>query len=94
MNAHNAAAIQAGVALAGEGLRATAQGTRVRFRKGADRPAVIDGPFTEIKELIAGYWLIQAATRQQAIEWVKAYPFPCWPDLTVELRELALPGRA
>lgn len=94
MNERNAAAVQAGVALAGEGLRATAQGARVRFKKGAERPAVIDGPFTEIKELIAGFWLIQTATRQEAIAWVHAYPFPCLPDLTVELRELALPARA
>ncbi|QBE67418.1 hypothetical protein EWM63_21480 [Pseudoduganella lutea] len=88
MNARNARDAQAGVLLAGDGLKGTAKGARVKFKGG--RPSVVDGPFTEIKELIAGFWLIQAASRDEAIAWVKSYPFP-WPDVTLELRALACP---
>lgn len=92
MNRHNAAGVRAGTVLAGAGLQPTSKGARVRFRGG--RAAVIDGPFTEIKELIAGFWLIQTATRQEAYDWVMTYPFPMLPDVTVELREVAVPARA
>jgi hypothetical protein len=90
MNARNAQDAGAGVLLAGDGLKPTAKGARVKFKGG--RPSVVDGPFTEIKELIAGFWLIQAASRDEAIAWVKSYPFP-WPEVTLELRAVAgLPG--
>ncbi|QGZ38794.1 hypothetical protein IP92_05183 [Pseudoduganella flava] len=85
MNARNAADAQAGVLLAGDGLKSTAKGARVKFKGG--RATVVDGPFTEIKELIAGFWLIQAASRDEAIAWIKSYPFP-WPDAVLELREV------
>ena len=63
---------KAGVLLAGEGLQASSKGTRVQFSKG--KPTVIDGPFAETKELIAGYCLIQVKSKQEAIEWVKRWP--------------------
>lgn len=85
MNERNGQDAQAGVLLAGDGLKPTARGGRVKFKGG--RPSFVDGPFTEIKELIAGFWLIQAATRDEAIAWVKSYPFP-WPEVTLELREV------
>ena len=85
MNARNAQDAQAGILLAGDGLQPTAKGARLKFKGG--RPAIVDGPFTEIKELIAGFWLIQADSRAAAMEWVKSYPFP-WPDAVLELREV------
>jgi hypothetical protein len=89
MNRRNAQDAQAGVLIAGDGLQPTAKGARVK-RDGVNggkggRPSVVDGPFTEIKELIAGFWLIQAASRDDAIAWVRSYPFP-WPEVTLELR--------
>ncbi|GGY16282.1 hypothetical protein GJV26_22315 [Massilia dura] len=92
MNARNRQDAQAGVLLAGDGLKPTARGARVDFRdvKGGSgrRPSIVDGPFAEVKELIAGFWLIQAASRDDAVAWVKSYPFP-WPDVTLELRAVA-----
>lgn len=88
MNARNAHDAQAGVLLAGDGLKPTAKGARVKFKGG--RPTVVDGPFTEIKELIAGFWLIQASSRADAIAWVESYPFP-WPEVSLELRAVAAP---
>ena len=74
---------KAGVMLAGEGLHATAKGARVRF-DGAKR-TVIDGPFSETKELIAGFWLWQVKSKEEAIEWLKRAPF----DKTeVEIRQV------
>lgn len=70
----NAQSIKAGVMLAGEGLQPSATGFRVHFAKG--KPMVIDGPFAEAKELIAGFWMIQTASLDEAIDWVKHYPFP------------------
>jgi hypothetical protein len=65
--------MKAGALLAAEGLHASAQGARVKFHGG--KPAVTDGPFAEAKELIAGYWLIQAKSKAEAIEWTKRIPF-------------------
>jgi hypothetical protein len=92
MNRANQAGVQAGIALAGEGLKSTARGGRVKFSDG--KPAIIDGPFAEVKELIAGYWLIQADTLEQAMDWVRAYPFPHPDALEVELRTVHVPARA
>jgi hypothetical protein len=89
MNRKNEADVQAGVLLAGEGLRSTALGVRVHFSHA--HSTVVDGPFTEVKELIAGYWLLQAANRQEAIEWARNYPYPGNNDLTLELREVCEP---
>jgi hypothetical protein len=63
---------KAGVLLGGEGLQASSRGTRVRFKGG--RPSVVDGPFSETKELLAGYTLIQARSREEAIEWARRWP--------------------
>jgi len=92
MNRANQAGVKAGIALAGEGLKSTKRGGRVKFSGG--KPTIIDGPFAEVKELIAGYWLIQADTLEQAMEWVRHYPFPHPDALEVELRTVHIPARA
>src|SRR5690348_12519821 len=74
MGRYNDDLVKAGVLLAAEGLQPSAKGARVRF-SGSKR-SVIDGPFAETKELIAGYWLIQAKSKEEAIEWVKRAPNP------------------
>src|SRR5215469_1535589 len=74
MGKFNEQLAQAGVLLAGEGLQPSSKGARVRF-SGSKR-TVIDGPFTETKELIAGFWLIQVKSKAEAIEWVKRAPNP------------------
>ncbi len=66
--------VKAGVLLAGEGLQPSSKGARVRFSKG--ERTVIDGPFAEAKELIAGFWLVQVKSKADAIEWVKRCPCP------------------
>lgn len=86
MNAANEAGVKSGKLLAGDGLKGTAKGARVKFSGG--RPSVIDGPFTEIKELIAGFWLLQVADISEAYEWVRNYPYPFPGDMEVELREV------
>jgi hypothetical protein len=85
MNATNEAGVRDGVLLAGEGLKASASAARVHYANA--RTTVIDGPFTEVKELIAGYWMLQAASRDEAIAWAKTYPYPSPGDLTLEIRE-------
>jgi hypothetical protein len=72
MGAYNEQLVKAGVMLAGDGLHPTARGSRVTFAEG--KPTVTDGPFTETKELIAGYTLIDVRTREEALEWVKRWP--------------------
>jgi hypothetical protein len=72
MGRYNEELVRAGVLLAGEGLHPTSKGARVTFSGG--RSTVIDGPFTEAKELIAGFWLIQAKSLQEAIEWAQRIP--------------------
>jgi hypothetical protein len=76
----------AGMLLAGEGLHPSAKGLRVRF-DGAKR-TVMDGPFTETKELVAGYWLWEVKSRDEAIEWVKRIPFDSTPGAEVEIRQV------
>jgi hypothetical protein len=73
MGKFNEDLVKAGVMLAGEGLQASSKGARVRFSQG--KRTVIDGPFTETKELIAGFWLWEVKSREEAIEWVKRGPF-------------------
>jgi hypothetical protein len=73
MGKYNEELANAGVMLAGEGLHPSSKGARVRFE--GDRRTVIDGPFAETKELIAGFWIIQVNSREEAIEWVKRVPF-------------------
>ncbi len=73
MSKFNEEMVKAGVLLAAEGLQPTSKGARIRFADG--KTTVIDGPFTESKELIAGFWLIQAKSKEEAIEWMKRAPF-------------------
>jgi hypothetical protein len=83
MAKYNEELLKAGVLLAGEGLQASSKGARVRY-SGAKR-TVIDGPFAEAKELIAGFWLIQAKSKEEALEWARRVPFD---DGEVEVRQL------
>lgn len=83
MAKYNEQLIKAGVMLAGEGLHPSSKGAKVRF-DGAKR-SVIDGPFTEAKELIAGFWLMQVKSKEEAIEWAKRVPFT---EGEVELRQV------
>jgi hypothetical protein len=91
MMRHNEEGVRAGIVLAGEGLKPTSKGARIRF--GAGRHSVFDGPFTEAKELIAGFWLIEAGSLDEACDWAKRYPYPRRGRVDVEVRPLA-GGRA
>ena len=73
MGKFNEALVKAGIMLAGDGLKASSNGKRVRF-SGSDR-TVIDGPFAETKELVAGYWIWEVASLEEAVEWLKRAPF-------------------
>jgi len=84
MTAYNEELVKAGVMLSGEGLHPSTRGARVEF-SGSDRK-VIDGPFTETKELLAGYWVLQVKSLDEAIEWVKRIPNPDNQDGVVEIR--------
>ncbi|HVH14017.1 MAG TPA: YciI family protein [Longimicrobium sp.] len=86
MGKYNEELVKAGVLLAAEGLHPSSRGARVRF-DGPNR-TVIDGPFTETKELLAGFWLIQVKSREEAIEWVKRIPNPDNTDSEVEIRQV------
>ncbi len=86
MGNYNEELVKAGVMLAGEGLHPSSKGARVRF-SGAKR-TVIDGPFTETKELIAGFWLWQVRSMEEAIEWVKRCPNPMPGDSEIEIRQV------
>jgi hypothetical protein len=86
MMAFNEELVKAGVMLAGEGLHPSSKGARVKF-SGKNR-TVIDGPFAETKELIAGYWLWQVKSREEAIEWVKRCPNPFAIDSEIEIRQV------
>lgn len=86
MGKFNQELVKAGVLLAGEGLQASSKGKRVRF-SGANR-TVIDGPFTETKELIAGFWLWQVRSMDEAVEWVKRCPNPHRVESEIEIRQV------
>jgi len=87
MGNYNEELAKAGVMLAGEGLHPSSRGARVRF-SGSKR-TVIDGPFSETKELIAGFWLIQVKSREEAIEWVKRSPNPSpGEESEIEIRQV------
>jgi hypothetical protein len=83
MGKFNEELAKAGVMLAGEGLQASSKGARVRFS--GDKRTVIDGPFSETKELIAGFWLWQVRSKEEAIEWLKRAPFR---EGEVEIRQV------
>jgi hypothetical protein len=74
MGAFNEELVKAGVMLDGDGLRPSSRGARVRFDADGN-PTVIDGPFTETKELVAGYWVLEVSSAEEAVEWVKKAPF-------------------
>jgi hypothetical protein len=86
MGKFNEALVNAGVMLAGEGLHPSSKGARVRFS--GDKRTVIDGPFAETKELVAGFWLWQCASLQEAIEWVKRCPNPMREESEIEIRQV------
>src|SRR6202140_668335 len=86
MGQFNEELVKAGVMLTGEGLQPSSKGARVKF-SGAKR-TVIDGPFAETKELIAGFWLWQVKSREEAIEWVKRIPNPTGEEREVEIRQV------
>jgi hypothetical protein len=84
MNAYNEELNRAGALLALDGLLPASRGTRVRFKPG-ERPAVTDGPFTEAKEVVGGYWVIQARSKEEAVEWASRCP---GENCTIEVRRV------
>ena len=87
MGKFNEELVKAGVMLAGEGLHPSSKGARVRFS--GDKRTVTDGPFTEAKELIAGFWLIQVKSKEEAIEWIKRCPNPHpGAETEIEIRQV------
>jgi len=88
MGKYNEELVKAGIMLAGEGLLPSSRGARVRFSNG--KMSVIDGPFAETKELIAGFWMWEVKSKEEAIEWVKRVPNPCnEPEWEIEIRQVA-----
>jgi hypothetical protein len=84
MGAYNEELVKAGVMLAGEGLHPSSKGARVRFDEDG-RTTVVDGPFAETKELVAGFWILEVSSREEVIEWIKKAPFK---DSEVEIRQV------
>ena len=78
--------VKAGVMLDGNGLQPSSKGARVRFE--GNKRSVIDGPFAETKELVAGYWILQVKSKAEAIEWIKRCPNPHNVDSEIEIRQL------
>ena len=83
---YNEQLVKAGIMLAGDGLHPSSKGKRIRFS--GDKRTVIDGPFAETKELIAGYWLWQVRSMEEAVEWVKRCPNPMESDSEIEIRQI------
>jgi hypothetical protein len=86
MGKFNEELVKAGVMLAGEGLQPSSKGARVKFS--GDKRTVVDGPFTETKELVAGFWLWQVKSMDEAIEWVKRCPNPMEGESEIEIRQV------
>ena len=86
MMRYNEELVKAGVMLAGEGLHPSSKGVRVRFN-GKERK-VIDGPFTETKELVAGFWIMQVRSKEEVIEWVRRCPNPMEGESEIEIRQI------
>src|ERR1700719_3471360 len=84
MGKYNEELVKAGIMLAGDGLKPSSKGKRVRFS--GDKRSVIDVPFTETKELIAGYWMWQVRSMEEAVEWLKRCPNPHYEDCELEIR--------
>ena len=89
MGRYNEELVKAGIMLAGEGLHPSSKGARVRFS--GDKRTVVDGPFAETKELVAGFWLWQVKSREEAIEWVKRCPNPMPGESEIEVRQIFSP---
>ena len=87
MGKFNAELVKAGVMLAGEGLRPSSKGARVKFS--GDSRTVTDGPFAETKELIAGFWILQVRSMEEAIEWIKRAPNPHPGEAEIEIRQIS-----
>ena len=86
MGKYNEELMKAGELLAGEGLHPSSKGARVRFS--GEKRAVVDGPFTGAKDLIAGFWLFQVKSKEEAIEWVKRCPNPTEGEAEIEIRQV------
>ncbi|HEV7650373.1 MAG TPA: YciI family protein [Actinophytocola sp.] len=86
MSRYNDELVNAGVLLDANGLASSADGALVQFADGV--PTVLDGPFAEAKELVAGYWLIEVKSREEAVEWVKRVPFDADVDTEIEIRQV------
>jgi hypothetical protein len=86
MGKYNEELVKAGVMLAGEGLHPSSKGVRVKFS--GDKRTVVDGPFTETKELIAGFWIMQVRSKDEVIEWVKRCPNPMQGESEIEIRQV------
>jgi hypothetical protein len=86
MGKFNEELVKAGVMLAGEGLQPSSKGARVKFS--GEKVTVVDGPFSEAKELIAGFWLWQVKSKDEAIEWVKRCPHPPQGEMEIEVRQI------
>lgn len=89
MGAYNEQLVKAGIMLAGDGLHPSSKGARVRFS--GNKRTVINGPFAETKELLAGYWIWQVKSLDEAIEWLKKCPNPHFEDCEVEIRRIFAP---
>jgi len=86
MGKFNEELVKAGMMLAGDGLKPSSQGVRVQFS--GKKRTVVDGPFAETKELVAGFWLLKARSREEVIEWIKRCPNPMESDSEIEIRPL------
>lgn len=86
MMAYNEQLVKAGVLVAGEGLHPTSKGVRVAFK--GDQRIVTDGPFAETKELVAGFWIFETKSLQEAVDWVKKCPHPMKSDTEIEIRQI------
>jgi hypothetical protein len=86
MGRYNEELVKAGILLAAEGLQSSSKGKRVRFT--GDKRTVVDGPFAETKELIAGFWIIQVKSWDEAVEWVKRCPNPMEGESEIEIRQI------
>ena len=86
MGKYNEELVRAGVMLAGEGLQPSSRGARVKFSGG--KRTVVDGPFAETKELLAGFWMFRCASKEEAIEWVRRCPDPLDGEAEIEIRQV------
>jgi hypothetical protein len=86
MGKYNEELVKAGVMLAGEGLQPSSKGARVKLS--GTKQTVTDGPFAETKELIAGFWILQVRSKEEAIEWIKRCPAPLQGDAEIEIRQI------